>query len=128
MVASDIILDPATICGDFNLCSPRDSTQPVTTNIFTLLQALADLLRTLILKYSDSAGLCSKQSAPSLGPQSKESFYVGNKSLPHTQSFSARDRPHSHTKKPRYPQSGNIAFLQIGDIHLDLQYAEVNHY
>ena len=119
MVASEIILDPSTICHEMHLCSPANSTDSTPTNDLLLSQTLPNLIRNLSQKSSIGTGHCKSPASRLRREQSNSTFHGDERHLHHTVSINGKDEP--HTKEPL-----SITFLQIGDIHLDHMYAEVN--
>lgn len=94
-------MDPSTICQDLSVCgtSPSSDAPPIT---------LADFLLSLKELLNRSLANGSKI----------------RKKLAHP--GSADTHVKTPTKKPVHSRSGKISFVQISDIHLDLEYAEVS--
>lgn len=114
IVASNVLLDPDTLCQEVNACAsfPSSSTPPITLESFLLsFQKLLDR----ILQDEDKV---SHSFLPPPGGGVQSLFHTN------TSHWSSNlDKP--VRKKPIEPKSGRITFLQIADIHLDLDYVEV---
>ena len=107
-VVPKIALDPSTICRDLNICTSSPSTQSFAVN------SILRLFHKHLNKTNVKNPVAKLQPRPGLDSSSSDSSHLLN-----TQENPLR-------KKAVQPKSGKITFLQLADIHIDRDYAEVS--
>ncbi len=106
-VMSNILIEPRVICQDFNFCN-KSTDKSIKDSLKDLPIHVQKVLSGLKQKFSTSQFTSHRKQ---MDVQNKVSKMVNNSTL----------------KKKVTSKNGIVRFLQLGDLHVDQQYAEVGH-